>query len=343
MKYLIRVVFGGLFFYSGLFHIIRFFNNVMGRRLTIVTYHRITDGKIGEIEASLPFLFTSQQVFEKQLTFIKKHYNVIMFEELIKRGANGTPPWNCLIITFDDGYGDNFTRAYKSLGKMNLPATFFITVNKIGKKNVKPYWWDRLYYCLIEIRKQEDRGICHGMEAELSHIYEEFKENASGLFGRMNKEETDKIERLLDGIEKEYQIDTEKLSRENRMLSWEQISEMSQNHDFGSHTCSHGNLLRLSDAQKDHEIVESKRIIEKFVNRKVSVFSSPAGHMNKEIEEFVEKGGYEFAVTAAEPGVNRITTANRFHLKRINIWEGTSLSLNGNFSKGYFSFRMLSF
>jgi peptidoglycan/xylan/chitin deacetylase (PgdA/CDA1 family) len=343
VKYLVRVVFGGLFFYSGLFHIIRFCNNVMGRRLTIVTYHRITDGKIGEIEASLPFLFTSQQVFEKQLTFIKKHYNVIMFEELIKRGANGKHPWNCLIITFDDGYEDNFTRAYKSLGKMNLPATFFITVDRIGNESSKPYWWDRLHYCLAEIRKQEDRGVGNRMEAELFHIYEEFKENASGLFARMNKEETDKIERLLDGIEKEYQIETEILSRENQMLSREQISEMSQNHDFGSHTCSHGNLLRLSNDQKYHEIVESKTIIEKFMNRNVSVFSSPAGNMNEEIERFVEKGGYEFAVTAAEPGVNRITTGNRYHLKRINIWEGTSLSLNGNFSKGYFSFRMLGF
>jgi peptidoglycan/xylan/chitin deacetylase (PgdA/CDA1 family) len=341
-KNLIRVMFGGLFFYSGLFHMIRFFNNVVGRRLTIVTYHRIANGKIGEIEASLPFLFTSQQVFEKQLTFIKRHYNVIRFEDLIRWGANGSFPWNGLIITFDDGYEDNFSRAYRSLGKMNLPATFFVTVNRVGNKNRKPYWWDRLYYCLKEIRKQENKGIAQGMEPELSEIYEAFKENASGLFARMNKEETDKIERLLDRIEEEYQIDTEKLCRENRMLDWEQISQMSQNHDFGSHTCSHGNLLRLSDDQKDQEIVGSKKILEEFLNRKVRVFSSPAGHMSKEIEGFVKEGGYEFAVTAAAPGVNKITRANRYHLKRINIWEGTSLSLNGNFSKGYFSFRLLS-
>jgi peptidoglycan/xylan/chitin deacetylase (PgdA/CDA1 family) len=117
---------------------------------------------------------------------------------------------------------------------------------------------------------------------------------------------------------------------------------MSRNHDFGSHTCSHGNLLKLSDDQKYHEIVESKTIIENFMNRKVSVFSSPAGHMNEEIGRFVKKGGYELAVSAAEPGVNG-TTTDRYHLKRINIWEGTSLSLNGKFAKGYFSYKLLGF
>jgi peptidoglycan/xylan/chitin deacetylase (PgdA/CDA1 family) len=339
IKYFIRVFCGGLFYYAGLFHIVRFFYNVWGKRITIVTYHRITDRKISEIEASLPFLFTSQQVFEKQLLFMKRHYKVTTLKELNECGNNAEPPWNSLIITFDDGYEDNFRNAYKTLSKMSLPATFFITVDKIGNKNGKPYWWDRLYYYLKVIHKQEESGFRNEEKTELFHIYEEFKNNESGLFARMNKEETDKIEKLLDRIEEVFQIDNEKLFRENKMLDWKQIAEMSLNHDFGSHTCSHRNLLRLSDDQKYHEIVESKAIIEKFMKRKVSVFSSPAGHMNKEIEGFVEKGGYEFAVTAAEPGINKMT--NRYHLKRINIWEGTSLSLNGKFSKCYFSFRML--
>jgi peptidoglycan/xylan/chitin deacetylase (PgdA/CDA1 family) len=337
------VLFGELFFYAGLFHIIRFFNNVLGRRLTIVTYHRITDGKINEIEASLPFLFTSEGVFEKQLLFMKKRYKVITVKELCEFGKNSKAPWNSLIITFDDGYEDNFRNAYKILSKMSLPATFFIAVDKIGSQNAKPYWWDRLYYYLREIQKQEEGGFSGGGKKELFHIYEEFKKSPSELFARMNREETGEIEKLLDRIEEEFRIDNQQLFRENRILSWEQISEMSQDHDFGSHSCSHRNLLRLSDDQKYHEIVESKRIIEKFMTRKVSVFSSPAGHMNEEIEGFVKKGGYEFAVTAAEPEINRMTTTNRYHLKRINIWEGTSLSLNGRFSKGFFSFKMMGF
>jgi len=342
IKYFIRKVFGGIFFYAGIFHFVRFFYNICGRRITIVTYHRVTGRKISEIEASLPFLFTSRPVFEKQLMFIKERYNVITFEELMKFGKNGKPPWNCLIITFDDGYEDNFRNAYKSLGKMNLPATFFITVDRIGNKNVRPYWWDRLYYYLKEIQKQENRGFSSEGKTELFPLYEEFKNNVSGLFSRMNKEETDKIEKLLDRMEEEFGINNGKLFRENTVLNWEQISEMSRNHDFGSHTCSHGNLLRLNDEQKYHEIVESKTTIEKFMHRKVSVFSSPAGHMNEEIEGFIEKGGYEFAVTAAEPGINGMTT-DRYHLKRINIWEGASLSLKGKFSKGYFSYKMLGF
>jgi peptidoglycan/xylan/chitin deacetylase (PgdA/CDA1 family) len=342
IKYFIRKVFGEIFFYAGIFRLVRFCNNYRGRRVTIVTYHRITDREISEMEASLPFLFTSQKVFEKQLDFIKTYYRVITFRELNECVNNNRLAWNSLIITFDDGYEDNFRSAHKSLGKMSLPATFFITVDKIGNKNGGPYWWDRLYYYLKEIQRQEDKGYSNEVKMEFFPIYEEFKNNASGLFSRMNKQETDKIEKLLNRMEEEFGINNEKLFRENTMLNWEQISEMSRNHDFGSHTCSHANLLKLSDAQKYHEIVESKTIIEKSMSRKVSVFSSPAGHMNEEIKGFVEKGGYEFAVSAAEPGINGMTT-DRYHLKRINIWEGTSLSLKGKFSKGYFSFKMMGF
>lgn len=77
----------------------------------------------------------------------------------------------------------------------------------------------------------------------------------------MNKEETDEIQKLLDRIEEEFGISNERLFRENTMLKWEQISEMSENHDFSSHTWSHGNLLWLSNDLKYNEIVESKRII----------------------------------------------------------------------------------
>jgi len=340
VKYFIRVFFGGLFFYAGIFRLVRFFNNVLGRRLTIVTYHRVTDKIVSEIEASLPFLFTSQKVFEKQLNFIRKYYKVITVKELNQSVDNNRLGWNSLIITFDDGYEDNFRNAYKALGKMNLPATFFITVDKIGNKDVKPYWWDRLYYYLKEIQKREDKGLSNQVKMELFDIYEEFKNNASDLFARMNKEETDKIEKLLDRIEEEFPINNKKLFRENTMLNWEQISEMSQIHDFGSHSCSHRNIVKLGDDEKYHEIVESKTIIEKFMNGKVRVFSCPAGDMSAEIERFVKKGGYEFAVTT-EPGINKMN--GRYHLKRTNIWEGTSLSLSGKFSKGYFSYKLMGF
>jgi peptidoglycan/xylan/chitin deacetylase (PgdA/CDA1 family) len=341
VKYFIRVFFGGVFFYAGIFCLVRFFNNVWGRRLTIVTYHRITDRKISEIEASLPFLFTSQKVFEKQLNFYKKYYKVITVKELKECVKNDRLSWNSLIITFDDGYEDNFGNADKTLTKLNLPAVFFIVADKIANNNIVPYWWDRLYYYLKEVQKQENQGVNNEATTELSLILEEFKNSASDLFARMNREGTDSIERLLDRIQEKYKISNETLYRENTMLNWKQISEMGQRHDFGSHSRGHRNLLRLGDDQKYQEIVESKRIIEKFMNREVDVFSSPSGHMNEEIERLVKKGGYEFAVTAADPGINRMN--NRYRLKRINIWEGSSLSLNGKFSKGYFSFRMLGF
>jgi peptidoglycan/xylan/chitin deacetylase (PgdA/CDA1 family) len=340
IKALIRKSWGLVFFYGGVFHLIRFLNNLIGKRITIVTYHRVTDRSIEAIEESLPFLFASVETFRRQILFLEKWYRIISFEKLSIYIKDGKVPWNSLIITFDDGYEDNYLMAYPVLRDMNAKATFFLAVDKIAG-NGQPWWWDRAY-CYFRILEKvgNDDRLFQGLGEEILFILSEFKKDPSRLFGSLNKQDTGRIVGWLDTIENKYPINNVSIMKYNGALNWQQISDMNEIVDVGSHSCSHSNITMLDQSQRNYEIGESRKLLQEKTKRKVIAFSYPGGSLDENAKRMVRDSGYEFAVTTAA-GVNDL--GSRYGLKRINLWEGASLGMHGLFSKGYLAYKLLGF
>lgn len=97
-----------------------------GVELPIIMYHAICDNneKTGEF-------VISKDAFEKDLEYLKTNgYTAIGFNELIDFVENGTPlPEKPIMITFDDGYYNNYCYAYPLLKEYNQKAVISI----IGK------------------------------------------------------------------------------------------------------------------------------------------------------------------------------------------------------------------
>ncbi len=107
-------------------------NNTNKKGLTILTYHSISN----EI---VPDETVTPDEFERQLQYIEENYKVIPLEEAmeylqtdIEKGSSS------IVITFDDGYSDNYYNAYPLLKKHNFPATIFLITDFI-KNNVSKY------------------------------------------------------------------------------------------------------------------------------------------------------------------------------------------------------------
>ncbi|PIU40931.1 MAG: polysaccharide deacetylase [Candidatus Omnitrophica bacterium CG07_land_8_20_14_0_80_42_15] len=80
-------------------------------------------------------LFVTPENFDKQMAYLKnKGYEVISLDELIDGIKSAKRlPHKTVVITFDDGYEDNYHYAYPILKKYKFPATIFLIANRIGK------------------------------------------------------------------------------------------------------------------------------------------------------------------------------------------------------------------
>jgi len=103
------------------------------------------------------------QNFARHLEFLKKnHYQVISLPELVQAIAAHKPlPRKSVVITFDDGYEDNYTHAFPLLKRFGFPATIFLIADEIGKAG---------YLTLEQIKEMEKAGVTIGAHTR-THAY----------------------------------------------------------------------------------------------------------------------------------------------------------------------------
>lgn len=101
-------------------------------------------------------------------------------------------------------------------------------------------------------------------------------------------------------------------------LTWPQIKEMSDSGliTIGSHTMTHFWLLNSEDAFLENELVNSRKILEEKLGKKVSVFCYPMGAFDAKSKKAVENAGYACAV-ATNP--ENVSPEDIFAIKRIKV------------------------
>ena len=99
-------------------------------RVPILYYHRVDD-------RLSPAIGVSPQAFAAQMEYLrKKNYRSISFEQLADYFMKGRSlPSRPVIISFDDGYLDNFTRAYPILKQNGFRASIFLVSDYIGLRS----------------------------------------------------------------------------------------------------------------------------------------------------------------------------------------------------------------
>ncbi len=152
MKTSLKILLAGFLFYSGLLWVYLFLrDNLFGsEKVRILLYHRVLDLQREKDFCSLPGIIVSVKMFDEQMKYLSENYNVISLENLVDSLKNNLPfPKKGVVITFDDGWKDNFSFAFPTLKKYNLPATIFLTSGYIGTN--KTFWPEQV----ISVLKSE--------------------------------------------------------------------------------------------------------------------------------------------------------------------------------------------
>jgi len=299
-------------------------------KLRILTYHRIINPTDDFIQHRGAISATPEN-FERQVKFLVKNYNLISFDHL-KQAVNAEIrlPKRSLIITFDDGYKDNYTDAFPILQKYGAPATFFLTTGFLDGSNVP--WWDGLARAL---QKTTIPKVNLGILGKYNLNSSKDKLLAISMVNRKlkNMDDTERIQKI-KWIKSKLGINTKENDRYSQFMSWDNIMEMDkEGMQFGAHTVTHCNLAKESILVAKREIIESKKIIEEKLKKDILTFCYPYGNkefFSQDIINLLRKSGF-FCAVSSELGINTLNDKlNLYALKRIDI----------DYQDGFIKFKM---
>ncbi len=291
-----------------------------------VMYHYVRDLPNTEFP-EIKGMLTSK--FEEQILFLKKHFNFITVNEYAEfvQGKKLLNP-NSIMLTFDDGLKDHYKNVFPILKKHNIKATFYPLTNPITKKIVQPV--QKVHFLFAKIGDDKFREEYNMiLKTDFNKHFDTYNVNDKEIPGVNYRWDPPKVKNLkhMIGIMPDelknkilnkifpLHFDDEKSFSEELYMNKEEIKEMSENgHEFGSHTRSHPILSHLSEGKQKEELFDSKRILEKILNKKINSLSYPYGKYNDATLKLVKETGYTNGIIV-KPEDNSKNT-NLFEINR---------------------------
>ncbi|MDE1919136.1 MAG: polysaccharide deacetylase family protein [Patescibacteria group bacterium] len=128
----------------------------------ILVYHIVRPSYPSD-SAAVRRLALTPETFDAELSHLSEAgYRVVSFGDLEAYFASGTPlPAKPILLSFDDGWQNQFTYAFPILKKHGFSATFFVFTNAIGRRGFMT--WD-------ELKRMREAGMTIGAHSR-SHPY----------------------------------------------------------------------------------------------------------------------------------------------------------------------------
>jgi len=126
-----------------------------GRALTVLSLHRVLPESDPRWAGADPLYTVSSRFFEQLLGWIVRHYSVVSLDDVLaaSEGTLRLPPCP-LLITFDDGWADNYAHALPLLRKFALPAVLFCAADAIDRH--EGFYQERLVSAWLRGRLAND-------------------------------------------------------------------------------------------------------------------------------------------------------------------------------------------
>jgi len=289
------MIVAALFYYSGLVSLAYRKMQRQGPRLIILNYHRASSGSL-----------------RRHMLYLRRYYRVMHLDDALKelyvspgQQSHSHDPRTAVVLTFDDGYCDNYTHAFKYACELRMPITIFLVPGYLDSGDY--FWWGegkrlvkhatvatisldgRTYQVHGTQKEQEALATC--IDTHLRHARSVAERDT--FLARIRQELM--VESMQDVIADEEQI--------NVPLTWAQVREMQESSwvSYGAHTMHHPVLSYISDPDEVYaEISNSREVLEARLGKTIRSFAYPIGraeHIGDEAIKAVKKAGFSWAVT----------------------------------------------
>jgi len=299
---------------SGINRAYRFFTR---NDITVLMYHGVVKDEWDNADGN--WLQVRESEFRAQMEHLKEHYEVVPFHTPFRSGSGKKPR---AIITFDDGYANNYSVAYPILKEFGVAATIFLVTDLVDTNKIM--WYDRLYLALKD--KFSD--------SNLDKLITSFKS--------IHPHDIDKhVDRYLkDVADDDFLEPSNEDLQSYGYLATREIREMEDSGliDFGSHTHGHEIATELSNDEFADSVAVSLRKLRDLVHNTSPIFCFPNGwyeqrHIDILIQYYDEILG---SVTTENGKWNRIDD-DPYHIPRIGVGRGTTSIHFGILASGLWS------
>ncbi len=266
--------------------------NCIDTPVIILLYHRIAN-----LETDPQMLAVSIKNFEAQIHFLKEQYSILRFEDSWEK-IDGPS----IVITFDDGYADNYYNALPILEKYEVPATIFISTGNVDTEY--EFWWDELERIfLLNPNLPKTYTLKTDKETILLRLFTKAEKEKSylkvhAILKSMQSEERKEfIEKIKYELPEAYK--TRKFYRTMKKNELRSINS-SPFVTLGGHTITHTQLSIQNLNVQNEEIQQSKKFLEKMLGTEVTTFSYPFGGRTDytiKTVQAVRKAGYKKAAS----------------------------------------------
>ena len=220
------------------------------RGLLALTYHRI--GTPGDTPLDRAMWDATLEDFDAQVGFLARNFDVVGPDDI-----GPEPSGRHVLITFDDGYRDNYTHALPILRAHGATATFFLTTGFLDRPRLS--WWDEVAWMV-----RTTGGDAREIPALLDRVKALPGARRDGFLDRLGAS-TGAGRAPVAAAEGEW-------------MTWRMARELlTAGMTVGGHTVTHPMLARLDEDAQRAEVMECRARLEAELGVPMRWFSYPNG------------------------------------------------------------------
>jgi peptidoglycan/xylan/chitin deacetylase (PgdA/CDA1 family) len=282
-KATVKKALGGEFF-------TRILASLVGPGTIVLAYHDIRHDN-----DPMSWLRVSESDFVDQICALKKIGRFVSWSDLFS-SDNGTGLR--FLMTFDDGYHNNFELACPILEEHDVPTVFFVSTHHM--LTGESFWFDELVTPIqaLQLSQLDLRDFGLGLysfrsgdpDARWGDI-DEMLEDIKSL-GNMD---TQQASLLLEFFRSEYAGQVAELLHQYRPINSDEVHQMQQSDlfSFGSHSHQHSILNYMDDQQLQDNLVNSKAALSEATGAPIQMISYPNGDFDDRVLTASRDAGYE--------------------------------------------------
>ena len=286
----------------------------------VLLYHRVCN-----YETDPQMLCVNPENFDAQIKYLVENFNVLTVAQFSRYYDNSEKiPTNSILLTFDDGYADNFKFALPILEKYSVQALFYICTGNINSD--REFWWDEIERHLLlssqfpnyfELKVGEKIFSCSNDISDRIKVYQ----SLLPVLRSLNVDQRNKV------ILNIATISGNSLPRQtHRSMNWLELKAMNKSGSaiIGAHTVHHPSLAELSIEEQESEILYSRQELREKLGVEIHYFSYPFGtkqDYSKSTIEICKKAGFKLVASNFPYIANRKSNRYAFPRFLIRDWD----------------------